>query len=86
MALDVAVDALHVLQVIVLVVGLVLAEDLDDLPARLVPLGLAPIVALADRLGLLGLEPLFELLGRHVDGLVELVDDLLPGVRHDLAS
>jgi hypothetical protein len=41
-ALDVAVDALHVLDVVVGVVGLVFAPDLDDPAPRLVALGLAP--------------------------------------------
>ncbi len=54
MALYVAVDLSHVVYVVVGVVGLLLAQDLDDLALRLVALGLAAPVALADRLGLVG--------------------------------
>src|SRR5215217_3870144 len=68
-ALDVAVDLFHVLYVVVCVVGFVLALNSDDPAPRLVALGLATAVTLSDRLGLLSLEPLFELLWSHVHGL-----------------
>jgi hypothetical protein len=82
----VAVDVIgyppHVVEVILGVVGLVLSEDLDDLAARLVALGLAPAVLLADRFGLVGFKSLLKLLRVHVDRLVELLDDLLVALGH----
>jgi ABC-type dipeptide/oligopeptide/nickel transport system permease subunit len=62
-AVDVADNPSHVVDVLVGVVGLVLSENLHDLATRLVTLGLAPIVLLADLLGFVGLEPSSSSLG-----------------------
>ena len=82
MPMHVADHAAHMVHVLVGVVGLILTEDLDDLPARLVPLRLPVAVALALALRLLRLEPVLELLAGHVHGFVELLDDLLVAFRH----
>src|SRR5215210_5579431 len=81
-AVDVADDATHVINVVVSVVRVVLPEDLDELATRLVALGLAPTVLLADLLGLVGIEPLLKLLAAHVDRLVKLLGDLLVALGH----
>src|SRR5918995_1112073 len=85
-ALDVAVDPLHVLDVVVCVVRLVLALYLDDLTPRLVPLGFAATIPLPHGLRLLRPQPVLELSGGHVDRFVELLDYPLPVVGHDLTS
>jgi hypothetical protein len=46
-----------------------------------VALGLAPVVALPDGLRLVGFEPLLELVGVHVDHLLELLADLLVALK-----
>ena len=79
---DVADDSPHVVDVLVCVVRAVFSEDLDDLTARLVALGLAPIVALSDGLRLVSFELLLELVGVHVDHLLELLADLLVALSH----
>jgi hypothetical protein len=81
-AVNIADDPPHVVDVLVGVVGLVLSEYLYDLAARFVALGLAPAVLLAYLLGIFAFEPLLELLAAHVDRLVELLHDLLVALGH----
>src|SRR5688572_25720510 len=81
-AVDVADDPPHVVDIVPRVVGLVLPEDLDNLSARLVALGFAPAVALTDRVQLVSLEPVLQLLSGHVDRLVELLNHLLVALCH----
>jgi hypothetical protein len=83
-AFDVAVYLLHVVEVVVGVVRLVLLQETHDPAPRLVALGLA--LALPDGLGLVGLEPVLELLAGHVHGLFELVYRLLAVVVRHLCS
>ena len=82
MAVDVAHDAAHVVDIISADVFVVLLKDLDDPAPRLVALGLAPVVALPDGLRLVGLKPLLELVGVRVDRLPELLLDLLVALSH----
>ena len=82
MAVNVAHDAAHVIDVILADVFVVLLKDLDDLAPRLVALGLAPIVALSDGLRLVSFELLLELVGVHVDHLLELLADLVVALSH----
>ncbi len=58
------------------VVGRVFLEGLDDPAPRLVGLGLATAVRLADGLGRAGLEAVLERLAADVDRLAELLYDL----------
>ena len=85
--LVVADDFAHVLEVLIGVLVLVLVrvplENVDDLGSRVVADGFARVaVGPAGRGRVVGLEPLFEFRGGHVDQLVELLDDILVGLDH----
>jgi hypothetical protein len=85
-AVDVANDPPHMLDVLLGVVRLVLSKDPYDLAARLVALLLTPTVTLAHGLRFGGLKPLLKLLAAHVDRLVELFNDLLVALGHHFSS
>ena len=82
MAMDIADGPPNMVDVLISVVRPVLSEDLDNLAARLVALGLAPAVLLTDLFGLVGFKPLLKLLRAHVDRLVELLNNLLVALGH----
>ena len=81
-AMNVANAPPHMVEVVLVNVVVVLLEDLDDPAPRLVALRLAPIVALSDGLRLVSFELLLELVGVHVDHLLELLADLLVALSH----
>lgn len=85
--LVVADDFPHVLEVVFGVLVLLLVgvsfENVDDLGARVVADGFAIVaVGPSRRGGVVGLEPLLEIAGCHVDELVELFDHIGVGFRH----
>jgi hypothetical protein len=82
MAVYIAIDAAHVINVVLVDVFVILLQYLDDPAPRLVALGLAPIVALSDGLRLVSFELLLELVGVHVDHLLELLADLVVALSH----
>jgi hypothetical protein len=87
MPVHVAHDFTHMGDVLVRVATLFRAQQLDVSATGLVANGFAAfVVPLAYRLGLVGLKPLLQRLGRHVDAHAKSLDYLFVFCVHDFNS